>query len=73
MYVDDRSHEFPDHSTALNVPPRAAGPPGGVPGGLPRLCRLPKGKIFGVTLPAIQGYPLSSPVVFLDHHKSSWN
>ena len=71
MNVNDRPHQFSDHGTALNVPPWPAGPPGGVPGGLPSLCRLPKGKILGVALPAVQSYTLPSPVVFLDKHINS--
>lgn len=45
VYVNHGAHQLSDHGTALYVPPGPARAPGGTPGGLPRLGRLPEGKV----------------------------
>ncbi|BAF58477.1 hypothetical protein PTH_0297 [Pelotomaculum thermopropionicum SI] len=47
------SQVFQRHCRTFDVPARPAGPPGAVPAGLTRLCRLPEGKVQGVALARI--------------------
>ena len=65
MDVDDWPQQLADHGAALQVPPGAPLPPGALPGGLPRLRRLPERKVGGAALAAVHSYPLARPVVFL--------
>ncbi len=71
--VNDGSHEFPNHSTALNMPTRAAWAPRAVPSGLSRLCCLPQHKVRWVLLAFIDGNTLPCLVIILhiDRHNES--
>lgn len=73
--VDDGPHEFPNHCTALNMPPRAAWAPRAVPSGLSRLCCLPQHKVRWVLLALIDGNTLPSLVIILHmnrHNESAY-
>lgn len=59
--VDHWPQQVCDHAAALNVPARPANAPGGRPGGLPRLGRLPQGKVRRAALAAIHRHTLTRP------------
>ena len=66
MYVDDRTHQLPDHGAALDVPARPSRAPGALPCGLIWLCSLPEHEVCRMPLAGVDCHSFSCSVVLLD-------